>query len=390
MDIRALKTSLTEAIDNEERKLRELSLKIHAHPEPGFHEAKASAWLTEYLENNGFTVERNYCELSTSFRATYGEGRPAMALIAEYDALPNIGHACGHNLIAAAAVGAAAASTSVIDRFGGSLIVIGTPAEEIYGGKSTMADRGAFDNLDIAMMVHPGQENMAVCYCLACQNLNVEFFGKAAHASAQPECGINALEALLQSFSGINSLRQHIQEKARIHGIITDGGAAPNIVPAHSAAVIVVRAETMSYLDELKQRVLNCFVGAAIASGARLQHSWAEAYYAPMRNNMVLAELFSQNMQSLGRKMKAADPNQTQGSTDMGNVSQLVPSIHAYVEIASREVALHSPEFAVVAASEAGIEGMLDSAKALAMTVADIASDPELAARVQEEFTNTD
>lgn len=249
-----------------------------------------------------------------------------------------------------------------------------------------MADRGAFDNVDMAMMVHPGVHDAATTQALACLPLEVEFFGKAAHASARPEAGINALEAMLQSFAAINSLRQHIRDKARIHGIITDGGEAANIVPAHSAGSFLVRAEDDTYLNELKERVINCFIGAATATGARLEYRWADTRYAPLRNNLALAELFSQNMQSLGRKVHLSDPSRAFGSTDMGNVSQLVPAIHSSVAIAPVEIAVHSPQFAAAAGSEAGTRGMLDAAKALAMTVVDLVANPEITIKVKEEF----
>jgi metal-dependent amidase/aminoacylase/carboxypeptidase family protein len=235
------------------------------------------------------------------------------------------------------------------------------------------------------MMVHPGVRDTATTQALACLGLEVEFFGKAAHAAARPETGINALEAMLQSFTAINSLRQHIKDKARIHGIITDGGEVANVVPAHSAGSFLVRAEDDTYLDELKEKVLNCFVGAATATGARLEYQWGKVRYAPLRNNPTLARLFSQNMQSLGRKIQPSDPGEV-GSTDMGNVSQIVPSIHPTVAIAPLEVAGHSPEFASAAASEAGIQGMLDSAKALAMTVVDLVASPAIVTRVKREF----
>ena len=386
MDTERLKASVIEEIDARCHQLSELSLKIHSNPEPGFQEVKAARWLTHYLKENGFSIEQGICELPTAFRGNYGQGKPAIAILAEYDALPNLGHACGHNLIATCAVGAGIASKPAIDQFGGSILVIGTPAEELYGGKAIMADRGAFNNLDIAMMVHPGVHDTATTQSLACLTLQVEFFGKAAHAAARPEAGINALEAMLQSFTAINSLRQHIKDKARIHGIITDGGEAANIVPAHSAGTFLVRAEDDAYLDELKQRVLNCFTGAATASGARLEYKWGDIHYAPLRNNLTLAQLFSQNMQSLGRKMKLSDPGKAFGSTDMGNVSQLVPSIHPSVAIAPMEVVTHSPQFASAAASEAGIHGLLDAAKALSMTVADLVANPEIVAKVKEEF----
>ena len=386
MDLEKLKASVRDEIDSRRHQLAELSLKIHSCPELGFHEVKAADWLTQYLAENGFSIERGICELPTAFRGSYGQEKPAIAILAEYDALPELGHACGHNLIAAGAVGTGVASRSAIDQFGGSILIIGTPAEELYGGKVIMANRGAFNNVDIAMMVHPGTHNTATTEALTCQALDIEFFGKEAHAASKPEAGINALEAMLNSFAAINSLRQHIKDKSRIHGIITDGGTAANIVPAHSAGTFLVRAENDAYLDELKQKVLNCFIGAATASGARLEYKWGNIRYAPLRNNLTLARLFKENMQSLGRKVKLSDPNKAFGSTDMGNVSQLVPSIHPFVAIAPEEIIAHSPQFASAAASEAGIQGLLDAAKALAMTVVDLVAKPEIVIEVKREF----
>jgi amidohydrolase len=385
LDIKALKDSAIKAVEAHRRQLRDLSLKIHTNPELGFKEVKASKLLTDYLEKNGFAVERGICQLATAFRASYGKGKPAIAILAEYDALPQLGHACGHNLIAGIAVGGAVAAKAAIDQCGGSVLVIGTPAEEFYGGKVLMAERGAFDKIDMAMMAHPGAHDSATTQALACITLEVEFFGKAAHAATRPETGINALEAMLLSFAAINALRQHVPDKARIHGIITDGGEAPNVVPAHSAGSFLVRAEDNAYLDELKEKVLNCFVGASVATGARLEYHWGEVLYAPLRNNLTLAELFRQNINSLGRQMPLVGDSRV-GSTDMGNVSQLVPGIHPTIAVAPETVAIHSPEFAEVAASEAGIKGMLDAAKAMAMTVVDLVASPENVTKVKEEF----
>jgi len=387
MDAEKLKASVTSKVDSQSQQLRELALKIHSNPELGFHEVKAAEWLTGYLEGNGFSIERGICEMPTAFKASYGKGKPAIAILAEYDALPDVGHACGHNLIATCAVGAGVASKPVIDQFGGSILVIGTPAEETFGGKVIMANKGAFNNLDTAMIVHPCTHDIATIQALALQGITVEFFGKAAHAAAQPEKGINALEAMIQSFNAINSLRQHIKSTARIHGIITDGGEAANIVPAHSAGSFMVRAEEDAYLDELKEKVINCFIGASTASGARLQYKWDDVRYSPMRNNLPLAELYIQNMESLGRRVELYEPEgRGTGSTDMGNVSQLVPSIHPHVAITEEEILIHSPEFALAAASEAGIKGMLDAAKAVAMTVVDLVANPETLTKVKEEF----
>jgi len=386
LDTEKLKALIAKEVDKRRRQLSKLSLKIHSNPETGFQETKAAAWLTEYLGKNGFSLESGICELPTAFRASYGQGEPVIAILAEYDALPGVGHGCGHNVIATSAVGAGVASKLAVDRFGGSVLVIGTPAEELYGGKIIMADRGAFNDIDIAMMVHPGVRDIAVTQALACQTLEVEFFGKEAHAAAEPEAGINALEAMLLSFTAINSLRQHIKDRARIHGIITDGGQAANIVPAHSAGNFIVRSEDDEYLDELKEKVVNCFTGAVIATGARLELKWGDTRYAPLLNNLTLAQLFSQNMQSLGRNMQPTEHGNRFGSTDMGNVSHLVPSIHPFIAIAEEGAILHSPEFAAAAVSDAAIQGILDTAKAMAMTVVDLLASPETVAKVKEEF----
>jgi len=385
-DIQKVKSLITKEIDARGDELRELSLKIHSNPELGFKEVKASAWLTQYLEENGFSVERGICELPTAFRGSYGQGKPVIAILAEYDALPELGHACGHNLISTCAVGAGIASKLAVDHFGGSVVVIGTPAEELYAGKAIMAERGAFDNLDAAMMMHPGSSNAATTQSLACHALKVEFFGKSAHAATDPEKGVNALEAMLNSFNAINSLRQHIKDKARIHGVITDGGKAANVVPAYSAGSFLIRAEDDTYLEELKQRVINCFAGAAQATGTRLEYKWDDIRYAFLRNNLTLARLFKQNMESLGREVKLSEPDKLLGSTDMGNVTQVAPGIHAMTAIAPEGVVLHSPQFAQAAASETGIRGLLDSAKALAMTVVDLVAEPEVVIKIRKEF----
>jgi amidohydrolase len=381
-----LKSKVASEIENRRNELSELALKIHANPELGFHEFKAAEWLSQYLEKNGFLVERGVYDIPTSFKAIYGKSKPVIGLLAEYDALPNLGHACGHNIIATSSVGAGIGAKLVIDQFGGSVQVIGTPAEELFGGKAIMVNRGAFRDLDAAMIIHPEDHDTAMSYALACQTLEIEFFGKSAHAAARPEAGINALEAMLLSFASINALRQHIRSTARIHGIITDGGQAANIVPAHSAGSFIVRAQDDDYLTVLKEKVLNCFKSAALATSAELKYKWDDVCYATMRNSSVLSSLFSENMALLGRKAPVSIPQEAYGSTDMGNVSHLVPSIQPYVAIAPKGVLIHSAEFASAAASESGIKGMIDAAKALAMTVVDLLSNPELLIKAKEEF----
>lgn len=386
MSTEELKALVSSEVDKHRQQLTELSLKIHANPELGFHEFQAATWLTEFLREKDFFIEQGVGKLPTAFKASYGRGRPVISIMAEYDALPELGHACGHNLIAASAAGAGLASRVAVNQLGGSIAIIGTPAEELHGGKGMMVKNGAFGDIDIAMMVHPSTVNTATTQALTCQTLDVEFIGKPAHAAARPELGINALEAMIQSFNAINSLRQHIRSTARIHGIITDGGEAANIVPAHSAGIFMIRTEDDAYLDELKQKVLNCFMGASTTTGARLKYTWGEVSYSSMLNNMQLARLFQKNMQALGRRVSLADTGMAFGSTDMGNISQLVPSIHARIAITRKQVLIHSPQFARAAASEAGIKGMIDGAKAMAMTVVDLLSDPETVIKIKKEF----
>ena len=386
-EIEDSKAGVSAIVEAQHRNLIRLSLKIHDNPELGFQERKAASWLIGYLKKNGFQVEEHIAGLPTAFQATYGQGSPRLALLAEYDALPKMGHACGHNIIAASAVGAGVASKLAIDRFGGSIVVVGAPAEEVFGAKIDIVKAGIFDEIDVAMMTHPNVLNLLTISALACVSIEVEFFGRPAHAAARPYEGINALEALILSFNCINSLRQHIKEEARIHGIITDGGEAPNIVPAHSAAKFLIRALDNSYLAELKEKVLNCFKGAALATGARLEYKWGDRVYSPMKNNMALTQLFKRNLESLGRHVELSTPFGF-GSTDMGNVSQVVPSIHPMVAIASPGVLIHSPEFASAASSEAGHKGLLDAAKSMAMTVVDVLGQPGMLDEIKREFCN--
>ena len=385
MDIEKLKAKVRDSIETQREQLIQLSLNIHDNPELGFKEEKAATWLTGYLEDSGFHIERGIAGLATAFRASYGQKRPRIALLAEYDALPKIGHGCGHNIIGVSAVGAGVASKRLIDSLGGSVAVMGTPGEENYGGKIDMVKGGAFKEVDVAMIVHPDTRNMPTEDALACISLEVEFFGRPAHAAGEPHKGINALDAMILAFTSINALRQHIRRDARIHGIITDGGEAPNIIPGHSAGVFSVRALDNDYLSELKNRVLNCFAGASVASGARLEYRWRDRTYAPMKSNMILAGLFKHNLESLGRAVEDFDPRSGLGSTDMGNVSQVVPSIHPTIAIAPREVLIHTPEFAAATISEAGHSALLDAAKAMAMTVADILQ-PGTIDRIRQEF----
>jgi len=385
-DISKTKALTVKLVESQLPELWALALKIHANPELGLAEFQAADWLTEYLKKNGFTVQKGICGMPTAFRAVYGKDKPRIGLLAEYDALAGVGHACGHNLICTIAAGAAVAAKAAVDLYGGSIAVIGTPGEEIVGGKIPMAQRGAFNDLDAAMLVHPEVTELATSNALACQNLTVEFFGKAAHAAASPEKGINALDALILSFNNINALRQHIRPTARMHGIITDGGKAANVVPDHSAGFFMVRAADDAYLNELQPKVINCFRGAAAAIGARLKYKWDKLRYSAMKMNQTLALLYAENLKTTGRTPVVPRPGPGAGSTDMGNVSQIVPAIHPMIAIAPRNVTIHSEEFARAAASDTGMKGLRDGAVAVAMTVTDLLSRPDVLAAVKEEF----
>jgi amidohydrolase len=381
-----LKEEINRQVNAYRERLIELSMKIHDNPEQGFEEVKACGWITDFLSGEGFRVENNTGGLRTAFKAVYGEGRPVIAFLAEYDALSDAGHSCGHNIIAASAVGAGVACKYLMDRYTGTIEVIGTPGEEIYGGKSMMLEAGAFTDVDVVMEVHPGVNNVVIIDALACIGLDIEFYGKAAHAAAHPEQGINALEAMLLSFHGINSLRQHIPDRARIHGIITSGGEMVNVVPDYSSAQLLVRAPDRSYLNELKQKILDCFRGAALAVGARLEYKWSDVTYDAMNNNQYLARLFAHNLESVGREVEPLENSCSIGSTDMGNVSQVVPAVHPVISIASEKCVLHTEEFIIAAASEQGHQGLIDAAKAMAMTAVYLIAEPVHIEKVKEEF----
>lgn len=386
MDISEIKTAVVKDIDSSYKKLYELSGKLHDNPETSLQEKRAATWLTEYLEKHGFNVERGICGLPTAFRGRYGNGQPVIAFLAEYDALPKLGHACGHNLIATASLAAGVACRFVIDRLGGSVIVVGTPDEELHGGKAVMAGRGAFTDMDAAMLVHPsGGGSRVAMSTLACATLEVEFFGKSAHAAERPEEGINALEAMILSFNAINSLRPQVGSGGMINGIITDGGEAANIIPAHTAGTFIVRAISDDGLEDLQSKVIGCFAGAADATGAKLEYKWNESY-AAMVSNMTMARLFKENIQSLGQVVRLGGNELMSFSTDVGNVSRLVPTIQPMVSVASDKVLIHTPEFAEVAATEEALRHMLDAAKAMTMTAIDLLSSPDTMEQVQAEF----
>ncbi|MFA6654289.1 MAG: M20 family metallopeptidase [Bacillota bacterium] len=391
-----LKKKAMDAIDQLEETLISISDQMYHEPELGHQEFKSSRLLTDFLEKHGFEVETGICGMPTSFRATMrGKAHgPTVAILAEYDALPGIGHGCGHNIIGTAAVGAGAALASVIDEIPGTILILGTPAEEgavdNAGGKAIMVECGVFDNVDAAMMIHPSQVDMVMVSSNARVALEISFYGKSAHAAGAPYEGINALDAAILTFNGWNALRQHLKEDARIHGVITKGGEAPNIIPDYAEIRMYVRAKEMDYLKEIEEKVRNCAKGAALATGADVKFKYTAKPYANMVTNRTLANVFARNLESLGRKV--LDPGETSGagSTDMGNVSQVVPSIHAYMGICQPGTATsHSREFAEATVSPMGHKAILDGAKALAATTIDVLCTPDLLDAIKEEFSTS-
>ena len=372
------KAGARERLESVRSDLIALSHRIHAHPELGFEEEKASAWLCERLSEAGFAVEKGVCDLPTAFSARAGAGPLHVAFCAEYDSLPAIGHACGHNIIAAAAVGAAIAAAQVADEIGLTVSVIGTPAEEVgnASGKILLLERGAFAGIDAAMMVHPAPIDMCRAKIIAASMFDVHCTGKASHASAFPELGINAADALTVAQTAIGLLRQHIRDTDRIHGIVTHGGDAPNVVPAHTSARYIIRAETLEQLAELRERVHRCFEAGALATGASVRIVGGEKPYAQMRHDARLAELYRRNAEQIGRSFPNPEvwENRPTASTDMGNVSLAVPSIHPMIGINSLPAVNHQPEFAAHCVSPDADQALAEGALAMAWTAIDLAA----------------
>lgn len=381
------KAQIIAAVDLLAAPATELALNIHANPELSFEEVNSAAALIAPLRAAGFEIEEELGGLPTAFRATYDSGKPGpvIALLAEYDALVNLGHACGHNLIGTASVTAALALKQVSQFLTGRLEVIGTPAEEEGGGKIILSDKGIFDDADAVMMFHPRDKTMVVRGGLACVDAVFKFYGKAAHAASAPQNGISALDAVIHTFNGINALRQLFTDDVRVHGIITDGGSATNIVPAYSEAKFLMRADTVKGLAAVKQKVFDAARGAALMTGARLEIEEGLTY-AERNNNLTLAGFFQQNLEAIGVEVVPPPLKGGIGSSDIGNVSQITAAIHPYIRIG--DVLPHTPEFAVAAGSEAGLQGMLQAAKALAMTVLDLCQDDTKLRAVREEFSN--
>ena len=385
------KDKATAYIDEIRDQLIAISDEIHRNPELAFKEFKAAQLLVAELKKAGFNVEQGVAGMETAILAVHpdtSEG-PTIAVLGEYDALPEIGHACGHNLIATAALGACLAIGSIKKELPGKLVFMGTPAEEDVGGKIAMIEAGLFKDVDAAMMFHPSAGYTLVGRKgLALTEVKIKFHGKPAHASASPEKGINALDAVIQTFNGINAMRQHIKSTSRIHGIISHGGVKPNIVPDFAAAEFYVRAVDDEYCKELVGKLEDCAKGAASATGATLEFEVVSPSYQSRVMNEAMGEAFVRNLEILGEPIVPIPPDSGAGSSDIGNVSHVVPAIHPYISICKKIVAGHSREFAEAAASEKGKEAMLTAGKALAMTAIDLFTDPELMTRVKDEFAS--
>ena len=374
------------AVDAARDDLTALSRRIHANPELGYEEERASGWLEETLDAAGFAVEPGVCGLPTAFRATKGSGPLHVVVCAEYDALPGIGHACGHNVIAASAAGAGIGAGAVADDAGLTVTVMGTPAEEVLrsGGKIRLLEGGAFDGAHAAMMTHPAPWDVAIWPIVAASFFEVHYEGKAAHASGFPEQGINAADALTIAQTAIGLLRQHIRSTDRVHGIVTHGGDAFNIIPAHASADYAVRAITLDDLTDVYEKVMRCFEAGALATGAKLSVIGGDRPFSHLEHDLEMASAYQWNAERLGRRFPAPGESSpaTPVSTDMGNVSLALPSIHPAIGIESLPAVNHQPEFAAACATPAADQALYDGAVAMAWTMLDMAETPALRERL--------
>ncbi len=392
MSLDALKKDVAAAVDGLREELLRLSHAIHQEPELALEEFKAAKRLTEATAKHDLPVSRETFGLKTAYASEFGRDTgPVIAILSEYDALPGIGHACGHNIIATAGLGAALALSKLGAKLPGKVRYLGTPAEERFGGKEIIAREGAFDGVDAAMMIHPSNLNLVSMPCIAISEVEVTYHGRAAHASAMPYRGLNALDAVVSAYQSIAQLRQHIRQTERIHGIITDGGLAANIVPERAACRFYVRAADVHELAALKKRVHACFEAAALSTGCKAEIHWGNTDYLDLKTNWPMAEAFEKNAVAMGREFFPVHeiPPGFAGSTDMGNVSHRVPSIHPMLSVAPAGVIIHNAEFATWAASPQGDEGVIDGAKALAQTALDLMADSSRLARVKADFAAT-
>ncbi|KMY54068.1 amidohydrolase [Bacillus sp. FJAT-27231] len=375
-----------EAIQDE---LIRISNQLYENPELGDQEYESMKLLVDYLRSYDFEVETGIVDRPTAFRAEFSSSKPGptIAYLAEYDALPVIGHGCGHNLIATFAVGAGVILRQHIEEIGGKVVVLGTPAEETNGAKVPMSELGTFDDIDVAMMVHGADVSSESGPMLAMDALQFDFTGKAAHAAASPEKGINALDAVIQLFNGINALRQHVPDDVKMHGIITKGGEVAGIVPAAATAQFYIRANERKMVDEVVAKVKNIAEGASSMTGASLEVSNYELSYDNMITNQALSDTFTKHLKAYSvNPVYPAVP--ATGSADMGNVSQVVPAIHPYVGMNEPGLVFHTKEFADKTITPDGEAAIHDAVLALAHTGYDIIVNKDLLHAIKEEFEN--
>ncbi|MDO7904884.1 M20 family metallopeptidase [Paenibacillus sp. JX-17] len=384
------KEQIKTVIDQYSSRFREISSFIGANPELGNEEYLASARLKEELAFHGFEIEAPVLGIETAFIGTYSAAKdgPVVGLLAEYDALKDLGHACGHHLICMMSVGAAVGLKSVIDELGGTIRVYGTPAEETRGAKVPMAAAGLFDDCDFAMMAHPYYAHERSGSSLAMDAVQFEFFGKAAHAAASPHEGINALDAVIQTFNGINALRQQVKSSVRIHGIINAGGQAANIIPDYASAQFYVRAATRKELTSLTQRVIHVAEGAAMQTGCRLETSNYETSYDELVTNETLSDAYTRNLIENGIAPEAVTKGNDHGSADLGNVSLRCPAIHPYIQVVDEQHSLHTPEFRDLAMLDRALDAMILGAKVLGCTAYEVMDNAELLKQIKDEFSS--
>lgn len=373
MDLKARAEQTFAGIESE---LAGINQWMYDHPEVAFEEHDTSARLVGFMAGHGLTVEHPAYGLETAFAARVGAAGPEVIICAEMDALPTVGHACGHNIIATSAAGAGAALAPLADELGIKVTVLGTPAEEKMGGKVDLINAGAFAGASASMMVHPANRDVVDPNVLGVRHIDVEFHGKDSHAALAPQLGINALDAFVQAYVNVSTLRQAFYPTDKIHGIITQGGDAPNIIPSYTRSSWYVRAATRDRLGELYGRVMACFEAAAVATGCSWNVEQMGHPFEDMVSNPVMVELFATNAAALGRTMGrgAAEEPGAAGSTDMGNVSHVVPSIHPFLTINPGDAVNHQPEFAAHTVTADGRRAIRDGALAMAWTVIDLAT----------------
>lgn len=382
-----MKETILTSMEEIEQDLLAISTAIFKQPELGDEEFFAQDQLVTYLKTHGFEVETNIVNRKTAFRAVFDSEKegPVIGYMSEYDALPGVGHGCGHNLIATMGIGAGILLSKVIHQTGGKVIVYGTPAEETNGAKVPMAEAGLFDELDVAMMVHPAGQSAMSGESLAMDAIEFSYHGKTSHAAASPEEGINALDSVIQLFNGINALRQHVKDDVRIHGVITEGGQAANVVPDYAVAQFYVRSKSRGYLNEVVEKIKSIAHAAADMTGARVEIRNYELSYDDMITNQVLSETFKKNLLSIGEK-EVVDARGGLGSMDMGNVSHRVPAIHPYIGMGNEALVAHTTEFRDQTMTNGGKQALKRGALSLALTGLDVLTDAQLLESIRQTF----